>query len=178
MNKWTWSVVGAFVIWAVISSFWYVCGVKGFCQDTSVEITPSTISINENVDDSVAERPNDNVRVNTTPVTTNQVTETVTREKVVQCDAYLDTYLRRGYSNSSDDMRRLEDFLNTYEDEDLVVNGVFDSSDERAVERFQEKYRSEVLTPWGLSAPTGYVYRTTRDHINKLYCAYASVENN
>ena len=175
MNKWTWAVLGAFVIWAFISSYWYVCGIKGFCQD-EVIATDSTISINEQVDDEVADRPTD-VIANTK--TTTQTTEkTVTREKIVECDAYLDTYLRRGYQNSSNDMRRLEQFLNEYEGENLSVNGVFESSDEQAVERFQEKYRSEVLTPWGLSAPTGYVYRTTRDHINRLYCAYASVENN
>jgi len=176
MNKWTWAVLGAFVIWAFISSYWYVCGIKGFCQD-EVIATDSTISINEQVDDEVADRPTDTI-ANTQTVTTQRTETTVTREKIVKCDAYLNTYLRRGYQNSSDDMRRLEQFLNEYEGENLSVNGVFESSDVAAVERFQEKYRSEVLTPWGLSAPTGYVYQTTRDHINRLYCAYASVENN
>lgn len=176
MNKWTAAILGAFVIWSAISSYWYVCEVKGFCQEEVMDI--ETISINEIVDDEVADRPDDNIEGGQNGTVQTTETTTVVREKIVQCDAYLDTYLRKGYQNSSDDMRRLEEFLNTYEDEELSVNGVFDSSDEDAVERFQEKYRSEVLTPWGLSNPTGYVYQTTRDHINRLYCAYASVENN
>ncbi len=177
MNKWTWTVLGAFVIWVFISSYWYVCGIKGFCQD-EVIATDSTISINKDVDDEVADRPTDTIENTQTRTVQTTETQTVTREKVVRCDAYLSTYLREGYNNSSQDMRRLEEFLNEYENEDLVVNGVFDSSDVMAVERFQEKYRSEVLAPWGLSSPTGYVYQTTRDHINRLYCAYTSVENN
>jgi len=177
MNKWTWLVVGAFVIWGIISWNWYVCGIKGFCQEEAIVQQDDSISIGE-IDDEVAERPVENIQGTVAGNSTARQTTTVTREKIVECSTYLDSYLRRGYQNSPSDMRRLEQFLNEYESENLTVNGVFELSDERAVERFQEKYRSEVLTPWGLQSPTGYVYRTTRDHINSLYCAYTSVENN
>lgn len=38
-----------------------------------------------------------------------------------------------------------------------------------AVVGFQEKYKEEVLTPWGLKRGTGYVGPTTRNKLNKLY---------
>lgn len=50
--------------------------------------------------------------------------------------------------------------------------GKFDSYDEMtasAVSTFQQKYRSEVLTPAGLSSPTGYVGVWTRAKLNTLY---------
>ena len=151
MNKWTWSVLGVFVIWVFISTYWYVCLIKGFCQEPEVVMQKDTISIGE-IDNEVANRPLDNVKnVASVAVTEKRETDTktnviasVTREKVVQCDAYLDSYLRKGYQNSSSDMRKLEEFLNQYENENLAVNGVFESSDENAVERFQEKYHQHT----------------------------------
>lgn len=50
--------------------------------------------------------------------------------------------------------------------------GKFDSYDENAaskISNFQEKYRSEILTPAGLSSPTGYVGARTRAKLNSLY---------
>ena len=44
-----------------------------------------------------------------------------------------------------------------------------------AVEQFQSKYAQDVLTPWGFTAPTGYVYTTTIKEINKIYCSKTSV---
>ncbi len=38
-----------------------------------------------------------------------------------------------------------------------------------AVSAFQEKYRSEILTPNGLASPTGYVGPSTRRVLNRLY---------
>lgn len=176
MNKWTWLVLGAFLIWGIISWNWYVCGVKGLCEFEKKVVMQddSSISIGD-IDQEVAERDDENVQGRSTAstnVTTRKVTST--REIVIECDAHLDTYLRLGYQNSSVEMEKLEEFLNKYEDEELEVNGVFESSDEAAVMRFQEKNREAVLTPWGLENPTGYVYQTTRDHINRLYCAYTA----
>ncbi|MBX4181388.1 hypothetical protein KW807_00815, partial [Candidatus Parcubacteria bacterium] len=52
----------------------------------------------------------------------------------------------------------------------VTPNGVFDQATKQAVEAFQLKYSSEVLAPWGISAPTGYVYITTLGKINQLLC--------
>lgn len=45
----------------------------------------------------------------------------------------------------------------------------FDETIASAVSAFQEKYRSEILTPAGLKSPTGYVGARTRAKLNALY---------
>ncbi len=35
---------------------------------------------------------------------------------------------------------------------------------------FQSKYAGEILTPWGITQPTGSVYHTTKKKINELTC--------
>jgi len=94
--------------------------------------------------------------------------ETVT-ESV--CSPYIKTYIRYGAENNVDDVRKLETFLNEKQGESLAVDGVYGAEDVAAVKRFQQKYASEVLGVWGLSEPTGYVYRTTLMKINSFYCS-------
>jgi len=46
---------------------------------------------------------------------------------------------------------------------------IFGESTASAVTGFQEKYRSEILTPLGLKYGTGYVGKSTRAKLNQLY---------
>ncbi len=53
-----------------------------------------------------------------------------------------------------------------------VGNGAadyFNSTVEAGAIEFQEKYASEILTPWGLTSGTGYVGSLTRTKLNQLY---------
>ena len=55
------------------------------------------------------------------------------------------------------------------------TTGYFGEKTKTAVIRFQEKYRGEILTPYGLSQGTGRVLKSTRDKLNQL-CAAPSEE--
>ena len=48
------------------------------------------------------------------------------------------------------------------------INGVFDNSLEEAVRAFQARYADDILRPWGLTAPTGKWYQSTRKKANEL----------
>ncbi len=50
-----------------------------------------------------------------------------------------------------------------------VQAGKFDETTASAITGFQQKYKDEILTPWGLNYGTGYVGKTTRAKLNKLY---------
>jgi hypothetical protein len=92
-----------------------------------------------------------------------------------QCPALLTHYLRKGGNNPEGEVRLLQGFLVDIEGESgLNESGVFDEALEDAVRRFQERYAGDILSPWGVEDPTGYVYYTTRKKVNELACDNAS----
>jgi hypothetical protein len=86
------------------------------------------------------------------------------------CSQYLTAFIRSGKQNDEDQVRRLQTVLHDFEGAAIDINGIYDTATLGAVNAFQAKYASEVLTPWGISAPTGYVYLTTRKKVNEVYC--------
>jgi len=48
------------------------------------------------------------------------------------------------------------------------ITGYFGPATEKAVIRFQEKYKEEILDPWGFSKGTGTVARSTKAQLNKI----------
>lgn len=85
------------------------------------------------------------------------------------CEPYLLGYIKLGSKNNPREVRKLETFLNTYEQEKLEVNGIYEKNDFEAVKRFQKK-NHETLSFWGITQPTGYVYLSTQKAINRIYC--------
>ncbi len=84
---------------------------------------------------------------------------------------YLRDYMRTDLNNDPMQVMRLQSFLKSFEGYDYVtVNGIFDQATFNAVSEFQTKYKDDILSPWGVSAPTGYVYILTLKKINELYC--------
>lgn len=86
------------------------------------------------------------------------------------CSPYLTSNIALGKQNNSEEVKKLQQFLNEKEGESLIVDGVYKQIDVDAVNRFQSKYAEEVLHIWGRNEPTGYVYITTRNKINSFYC--------
>lgn len=90
-------------------------------------------------------------------------------EGITSCDMYLTDFLKKGGANSLEQVQRLQDVLQK-DGFEVEVNGAFDDVTHAAVLAFQTKYADKILTPWGLSKPTGFVYLTTRKQVNEIYC--------
>jgi peptidoglycan hydrolase-like protein with peptidoglycan-binding domain len=63
----------------------------------------------------------------------------------------------------------LEQYLAVFENENLPIDGIYSQDDANAVIRWQEKYRSEILTPWGASRGTGYIFITSLRKFRELF---------
>jgi len=88
----------------------------------------------------------------------------------VSPETYLNGYLGIDRDNDTDEVLKLQTFLKDNEGMDTVeLTGVFDEGTRNAVLAFQEKYSADILDPWGITEPTGYVYVTTKHKIDDLY---------
>jgi len=103
--------------------------------------------------------------------TGNELEYTVVPPSSEQSCNYLLEYLKIGADNNPIEVKKLQTFLRDYEGfSNLEATGIFDQTTFEAVSKFQEKYGSEVLQPWGLDSRTGYVYITTKNKVNEIYC--------
>lgn len=75
--------------------------------------------------------------------------------------------------NQPTDVQYLSVFLNETQGEQLTVDATYDYLDVQAVQRFQEKYRREILEIWNLTEATGFVGITTRLKMNSLLLGQA-----
>lgn len=75
------------------------------------------------------------------------------------------------YNDSGEDVELLQTWLSRDKSvyPEGIVSGWFGPLTQAAVVRFQEKYKEDVLDPWGLTRGTGYVGKTTRAKLNALY---------
>lgn len=86
------------------------------------------------------------------------------------CEPYITTFMRRGQTNDPEQVMRLQSLLKEYEGMEVPETGEYDVVSEAAIKAFQLKYADEVLAPWGIKEPTGYVFLTTRKKLNEVYC--------
>jgi peptidoglycan hydrolase-like protein with peptidoglycan-binding domain len=83
-------------------------------------------------------------------------------------------------TNKKDDIKRVQIFLNTYENEKLVIDGIYKKVDIEAVKRWQQKYSTLILAPMKLKKPTGTIYTLSMRQIERQTtqtCGQAVVVN-
>ncbi len=91
----------------------------------------------------------------------------------LSCPYFVD-FLRLG--DRSAEVIKIKNFLNSTEGEKLSTKtNLYDLSMIAAVKRFQAKYATRVLTPWGLRVPTGRWYQSTRKSANDFVGCYTPV---
>ena len=86
------------------------------------------------------------------------------------CGIYVDKYLRKGYNNNVEAVKKVQLFLNDYLKLKLEVDGIYGSKTEEAVRVFQILHKDKILTPWGVTASTGIFYLTTQTEVNNIMC--------
>lgn len=87
-----------------------------------------------------------------------------------ECSEFLTSYIRYGAQNDAEQVSRLQFVLRQFEGALIEQTGVYDAPTLAAVNAFQAKYAGDVLAPWSLKGPTGYVYYTTRKKVNEVFC--------
>lgn len=93
------------------------------------------------------------------------------------CGIYIDKFLRKGYKNDEDSVKKIQQFLNDYLKAGLKVDGIFGDLTEKSLMKFQEKNSDTILKPWNLLKPTGIFYQTTQAEVNKIMCPDLDLKN-
>ncbi len=81
------------------------------------------------------------------------------------------------FGEAGDEVSALQSALSKsgFSSGDEELNDSFGKKTENAVINFQEKYKSNILGPWGFKSGTGYVGTTTREKLNELYACKEEV---
>lgn len=81
-----------------------------------------------------------------------------------------DEYMHPDYPAPIDAVLKLQLFLRLMQDMGVNITGRYDEQTVNWVRAFQVKYASDILAPWGITSPTGYVYLSTSRKINEQVC--------
>lgn len=136
------AVAALSIAWFAGSWWWYTCHIKNLCGNSPGLVATTTPKA------PLSNRP--------APTGT--------------CDPYIVEPIIIGSDNDPENVHRLKQFLNRYQNAKLNTDDKFSIGTIHAVERFQYNHRSVVLTPYGLKKPTGNVDGATLDQINKIFC--------
>jgi len=174
-------VFGIFILWVIISVFWYVCGIRGFCNKNETTNFQQNNDISENItaDDQVDSNIETDImfhnRENAEEIETEKVLGDVVvvgegedvvdgngNTRTIKCFTYLNSYIKKDSNkNIQSEVLRLEQFFNKFYGKKLIENGDYDYEDSKSVEEFQEKNNLEV---------DGEVGPKTQMAINAIYC--------
>ncbi len=102
---------------------------------------------------------------------TTTAASTTLPELPAGCTPMLTGFFRKeNMVNDLDQVKKLQQFLNENIQANLPLTGEFGPSTDAAVKQFQTKYAEQILAPWGITSPTGFVYLTTQRWINLMSC--------
>lgn len=147
-RKYALVVLGLFFIWGGVSFYWYACSIKNLCNAAP---------------QAALGKPQGGLGTGGRIV--------LQTPKAEPCKGLVFNYIIPGAQNDTASVKALEYFLYTIEGEDTEMDGIYGQADILAVKRFQQKYRSTILAPYGLTRPTGAVREATLYVINTLYCS-------
>ena len=102
-------------------------------------------------------------------------TSATSTNSIRPCAPLLTVYFSPLISNTAADILKLQAFLKDTAKFNVVPTGIYDTQTISAVAAFQVKYANEVLTPWGVTNPSGNVYISTRKKINSIACNNAPI---
>lgn len=74
--------------------------------------------------------------------------------------------MKENYRKSISEVKKLQSFLNDFENENLIINGIYNLNTQEAVRRFQEKNSERI------EVANGYVGAQTRNEINATVCIF------
>jgi peptidoglycan hydrolase-like protein with peptidoglycan-binding domain len=115
------------------------------------------------------------------PVTTTTIINTSLKDNgatttVCSAQIYPTQPIRLGAQNDPTQVTLLQRYLNTFEKSNLPVTGIYSEKDKQAVIAWQQKYASDILTPWGITNATGYVHTTSLQKFKSLFLAQCKVD--
>lgn len=145
-----------FIVWSLISAYWYVCSIKGLCTFSLFSRSPD-IGLVAVENSPIIKEEAPRVPLHTLPP--------LGIEDEVACTPYINETDIGGYGNN---VLKAERFLNTFEQAAIREDGIHDAETAFAVARFQEHYRPLILT--GSDVPSGVLDKKTIDTINMVIC--------
>lgn len=69
--------------------------------------------------------------------------------------------IKNGVGANPEIVKVLQEWLNSSQNANLTVNGIYDEATKLSIMKFQESYASDTLSPWGPIKATGNVWLTT-----------------
>lgn len=159
-------ILALFVVWALISTYWYVCSIKKLCSASLFSRTPEVGLVAINNEPIIRAEP-PKVALHRLPA--------LGIEDEGQCAPYLSSEITKATSYG-EQVVKLERFLNTFEQANISEDGFYDESTAFAVAMFQEHYRPLILQNNG--QPTGRVDSKTFETINMVVCNAGGMPKN
>lgn len=139
-------------------------------QEAKAKLLPETVTRAETIsENAVIENEQERVAEELPRVIIDDSEDYTPTTPLAICETPLVWPIEFGKNNNIGQVELLEEFLLS-RGEEITADGKYDQQDFEAVKRFQLEYKEEILDPWGVTEPTGFVFRTTVKQINEIAC--------